>query len=169
MVQAVPYIAAQSMLDAAVPYGRHNYWKSSFLRGLPEDAAAKINEYAQRITSPYALCLVEHVHGVPTRIPSHATAFSVRSEHFHFVAIASWDAADDPARHIQWTRDFWGAMQPWSAGRVYANILSYDESERVAEAYGPNYARLSEVKAQYDPLNFFRVNQNIVPAIATAG
>jgi hypothetical protein len=55
-------------------------------------------------------------------------------------------------------------MQPWSAGRVYANILSYDEGDRVAEAYGPNYARLSKAKAQYDPLNFFRVNQNIVPS-----
>ncbi len=39
MVQAMPYTAAQQMLDAAVPYGRHNYWKSGFLRELHDDAA----------------------------------------------------------------------------------------------------------------------------------
>ena len=59
-------------------------------------------------------------------------------------------------------------MQPWSAGRVYANILGQDESDRVLEAYGPNYARLSQVKARFDPLNFFKVNQNITPAFVTA-
>jgi FAD/FMN-containing dehydrogenase len=34
MVQQMRYLAAQSMLDEGAPYGRHNYWKSSFLRGL---------------------------------------------------------------------------------------------------------------------------------------
>jgi FAD/FMN-containing dehydrogenase len=60
-------------------------------------------------------------------------------------------------------------MQPWSAGRVYANILGHDEADRVAEAYGPNYARLSQAKARFDPLNVFRVNQNITPSPAAAG
>lgn len=163
-VQAMPYVAAQSMLDAAVPYGRHNYWKSSFLRELHDDATGRLAEYSRQITSPYSLCLVEHVHGAPTRIPFDATAFGIRDEHFHFVAIASWDAVDDPAPHVQWAREFWTAMQPWSAGRVYANILNHDEADRVLEAYGPNYTRLTQVKAHFDPLNFFRVNQNIAPS-----
>ena len=36
--------------------------------------------------------------------------------------------------------------------------------ERVKATYGSNYDRLSRVKAQYDPDNTFRVNQNIQPA-----
>ena len=168
MVQQMPYIAAQSMLDAAVPYGRHNYWKSSFLRELDDDAIGVVETYARRITSPYSLCLIEHVHGAATRRAADATAFGVRDEHFHFVAIASWDPADDAGRHVQWARDFWTAMQPWAANRVYMNILGQDEGDRVAEAYGSNFARLAQVKGKYDPLNVFRVNQNIAPRAATS-
>jgi len=152
------------MLDAAVPYGRHNYWKSSFLRAFDDDAIATVHAHARRITSPYSLCLIEHVHGAATRRPVDATAFGVRDECFHFVAIASWDPVDDAVRHIQWARAFWTAMQAWSANRLYMNILGPDESDRIAEAYGPNYARLSQVKAKFDPLNVFRINQNIAPA-----
>ena len=92
------------------------------------------------------------------------TAFGVRDEHFHFIAIASWDPVDDADRHIQRARAFWNAMQAWSADRVYTNILSMDESDRVKEAYGPNYTRLAQVKATFDPQNVFRTNHNIPPA-----
>jgi hypothetical protein len=33
--------------------------------------------------------------------------------------------------------------------------------ERVQTSYRDNYHRLEEIKAKYDPDNFFRVNQNI--------
>ena len=31
-------------------------------------------------------------------------------------------------------------------------------------SYGTNYAQLASLKKKYDPDNFFRFNQNIVPA-----
>ena len=36
--------------------------------------------------------------------------------------------------------------------------------ERVRASYRDNYARLARIKAEYDPDNLFRVNQNIKPA-----
>ncbi|HZG23085.1 MAG TPA: BBE domain-containing protein [Chitinophagaceae bacterium] len=36
--------------------------------------------------------------------------------------------------------------------------------DRVRQAYGDNYQRLSVLKRKYDPSNFFRMNQNVKPA-----
>ena len=44
------------------------------------------------------------------------------------------------------------------------NYFGDDEREdAVAAAYGPNHGRLREIKAKYDPENFFRLNHNIRP------
>jgi hypothetical protein len=43
------------------------------------------------------------------------------------------------------------------AGGAFAGIKRIT----VKTAYGPNYHRLQQVKAPYDPENFFRMNQNI--------
>jgi FAD/FMN-containing dehydrogenase len=55
-------------------------------------------------------------------------------------------------------------MQPFVAPARYVNYLGDDETdEALAAAYGPNYRRLQKIKARYDPTNFFRISQNIVP------
>ena len=44
------------------------------------------------------------------------------------------------------------------------NYLDDDEAgDPAAVAYGPNYARLRDLKAKYDPENVFHVNVNIRP------
>ena len=45
------------------------------------------------------------------------------------------------------------------------NFMMDDEGEaRVRAAFGDNYERLAALKKKYDPVNLFRVNQNIRPA-----
>ena len=47
---------------------------------------------------------------------------------------------------------------------AYVNHLSADDRpEKVRASFGSNYARLRELKGEYDPTNLFRVNANIVP------
>ena len=66
---------------------------------------------------------------------------------------------------LAWAREFFKAAAPHASGGVYINFLNEDEADRIAAAYGPNYRRLKEVKAKYDPDNLFRSNQNIRPGI----
>jgi FAD/FMN-containing dehydrogenase len=77
--------------------------------------------------------------------------------------LSLWDDVKDDARNIAWTRDFYRAMQPWSAALVYVNTLADDDGARVRQAFGDNYDRLAKVKTKYDPANRFRRNQNIPP------
>jgi FAD/FMN-containing dehydrogenase len=164
-VQRMPYLAMQSMIDPACPYGvMRSYWKSHFLSALPDTAIETFVQHAERCTSPRTFSIIEHAHGAVARVAPDATAFPIREHQFNLVVLTLWEDASDDARQIAWTRAFYGAMQPWSAALVYVNALSDDDGGRVAEAYGLNFQRLADVKAKYDPGNMFRRNQNVPPA-----
>jgi FAD/FMN-containing dehydrogenase len=169
MVQRMPYVGMQSMLDAAFPYGGlRSYWKSNFLRALPDEAIDVFVHNAERCPSPRTIAVIEHSHGAAARVAPEATAFPARHHAFDLVILSLWEDAGVDAAQTAWTRAFYEAMQPWSASLVYVNALSEDDGERVVEAYGTHYRRLADVKAKYDPDNRFRRNQNIVPARSVA-
>ncbi len=70
---------------------------------------------------------------------------------------------EDDEKNLEWTRDFWKEVEPFTDG-VYVNHLDSDDSSRVASGYGENFSRLKEIKRKYDPDNFLRMNNNILPA-----
>jgi len=52
-------------------------------------------------------------------------------------------------------------------GEKYYNFLRGDEQPDVERAFGnTKFARLQQIKAQYDPNNLFHLNLNIAPANA---
>jgi FAD/FMN-containing dehydrogenase len=160
----MPYVSLQQMFDAATPFGVRSYWKSTYLRGLPDDAIDAFVHCAADCPSPRTIIKLEHAHGAATRIASDATAFPARDHAFDLVVLSLWNDATDDVENIAWTREFDRRMHAWSARMVYVNALADDDAARVREAYGDNYARLSQVKTKYDPANRFRRNHNIVPA-----
>jgi FAD/FMN-containing dehydrogenase len=168
LVQRMPYVAMQGMIDAAAGYGLRSYWKSHFLRALPDEAIDTFVRFAEARTSPRSFLLLEHAHGAVSRVASDATAFPIRGHQFDFVTISLWEDPAEDARHVAYTRAFYAAMHPWSASQVYVNTLDADDGARVAEAYGGNFERLARIKAKYDPANRFRHNQNIRPAAPKA-
>ena len=122
-----------------------------------------IDCFAKRPTTMGQL-LLEHLHGAVTRVGVTDTAFPHRSPGYNLIVLSEWMEAKDNNACIAWARDSYSAMQPFMGSGRYVNYLGDDESgDSVAAAYGPNYRRLQELKAKYDPQNFFHVNQNIRP------
>jgi hypothetical protein len=64
---------------------------------------------------------------------------------------------------IAWAKDYWLALHPYSMGGSYVNMIMDEGEDHVKAAYRDSYARLVQIKAKYDPHNFFHVNQNIKP------
>ena len=163
-VGPVPYTEFNEMMDANYPKGALNYWKSSFLTELNLDAIDAMIESFARCPGPMGQFVIEHVHGAATRVGACDTAFPHRREGYNFLVLAQWlDAARTDA-NINWARESYARMGQFVGGGRYVNYLDDDEaSDAVDAAYGANYPRLRALKTRYDPHNFFRLNQNILP------
>ena len=59
----------------------------------------------------------------------------------------------------EWTISYWETLHAYSAGGGYVNMMMEEGQDRVRAAYGSNYDRLAQVKAEYDPNNVFHVNR----------
>jgi FAD/FMN-containing dehydrogenase len=164
----MPYVRLQRMLDAGFPEGRRNYWKSSFMDGIDDDAVELFVERFAAVPSPHSALIVEQYGGAASRIPDEAAAFGHRRMPYNLLVLSMWTDPAADAANIAWARDLWGAARPFASEGVYVNYLGAEAdegTERVRAAYGPaKLARLAALKRRYDPANLFRGNQNIRPA-----
>jgi len=162
----MPYSVVNTLFDPGFPRGALNYWKSNFLAALTDQAIDGIIAQFESCPSPMSALLLEHFHGAATRVAPTATAFPHRSVGYNCLIISEWM---DPAAtdvNVKWARDTYTAMSPHFASGRYANYLNADEvgqADAVSAAFGPNAARLREVKRKYDPDNVFHLNQNVRP------
>jgi FAD/FMN-containing dehydrogenase len=160
----VPYSTMNSMLDDAYPRGALNYWKSSFLASLSDDAIRTMIDCFAQCPTPMGQLLLEHFHGAVTRVGVTDTAFPFRAAGYNLLVLSEWVDPNTNDACIAWARNSYDAMRPFMGSGRYVNYLGDDEgSEQVVASYGPNYRRLQQLKAKYDPDNFFRLNQNIQP------
>jgi FAD/FMN-containing dehydrogenase len=161
------YAQLNTLFDAAVPYGGvQRYWKSSFLKELGDDLIEVFIERSAKFLSPMSMVLFFHMHGAATRADPNGTAFGLRDDQWDYDVISQWNDPAEAPGHIQWTRNFWNAVEPFATGEVYVNHLDAEEgTTRIRAAYGRNYDRLVALKNRYDPTNLFRLNQNIKPSV----
>ena len=107
------------------------------------------------------------IDGAAARVAPDATAFAYRDGGWAGI-IAGVDPDPANAEPItRWTRDYWAALHPTSAGGAYVNFLMDEGPDRVRASYRGNHDRLAEIKNRYDPHNLFHLNQNIRPTDAT--
>ena len=150
-----PYVEHQTMFDAAQPPGRHNYWKTSYLRELSDAAIDAIVDSTRRMTSPLSLLALYQLGGA-ARLGEAAFCLNVA---------ATWIDPAEREAHIAWARESWAAIAPHATAGAYVNFLGDEGQERTQAAYRQDYERLVALKNTYDPRNFFRLNQNIQPTV----
>ena len=164
-IQPMPFPQMQTLLDAAFPEGNRNYWKSTFLRELNDDAVGVLVEHANRATSPVSAVVIEYYGGAASRVGVSETAFAQRQAQFSIAFLAQWTNPGESQLHIEWARSAADSMRPFSSGAYYLNYLGEEGEDTIKAAFGPNHDRLMTVKKKYDPNNFFCLNQNIKPQV----
>jgi FAD/FMN-containing dehydrogenase len=165
MVEPMPYVAVQQLLDPPNQKGFRNYWTADFYDDLPDKAVDVLVEQATQPVSPLTQVIVVPGGGAVARVPEAATAFGQRTAPWNIHYLSMWAEAADDERNIAYTRALASSMKPWSTGRAYLNFIGDEGGGRVEAAFGPDtFARLQQIKRTWDPDNLFRHNQNIPPA-----
>jgi FAD/FMN-containing dehydrogenase len=99
-------------------------------------------------------------------VPADATAFAHRDSRIMVNVAAMAERAEQLPEHEPWVVGLSTELSADGAG-AYAGFLGDEGEARVRAAYpAATWDRLAAVKAQYDPDNLFRLNQNIPPAAA---
>ena len=165
-VGPMSYLQVQTMLDAMMPPGLRNYWKTNFLKDLSDEAIDTLVTYFATVPSALTAAVIEQFGGAVGRIGEDETAFSPRDQRFNLAIASRWTDPAESEKHRQWTRELWDVMQPFATDAIYVNYLPEDEGDRVKALYGAaKYERLVRLKNTYDPTNFFQLNANIKPTV----
>jgi FAD/FMN-containing dehydrogenase len=154
----------QKAFDPLLLEGERNYWKSHDFLELSDGLLDAVLPFVSELPSSSCEVFFAQMGGATSRVPAEATAYRHRDAEFVMNVHGRWHDAEDDDKCIAWTRDLFQAAAPFATGGVYVNFMTEEETDRVRSAYGDGYSRLAQLKAKYDPTNFFRLNQNIKPA-----
>jgi FAD/FMN-containing dehydrogenase len=159
----MPYADFQCMIDD--PPGLRNYWTADYHDTFPDDAVDVFVKYGHDLPGPASQQLLLPWGGQIARVPEDATPLANRSTTWITHPFALWEGAGNDAAAIAWARGFRRDIAAHATGGVWLNFIGNEGQDRVRAAFGPEkYARLAALKAEWDPENVFRGNQNIEPA-----
>jgi FAD/FMN-containing dehydrogenase len=164
-IQTMAYPVLQSAFDALYPPDLQWYWKADFVNELSDQAIALHVEHGSRLPTMHSAMNLYPINGAAHRVGKKDTAFSYREATWAEVIVG---VDPDPAKKeciTTWAKEYWDALHPYSAGGAYVNFMMNEGENQVKDSYRDNYDRLATVKTKFDPTNFFRVNQNIQPAL----
>ena len=165
MVDVMPYVAVQGLIEGGNQKGKLNYWTGDFYDEFPDEAIDTLVAIATQPVSPLTQIIVVPGGGAVARVDDEAMALGSRKAAFNLHFLGMWEDPADTQRNIDYIRNLAGSLKPWSTGAAYLNFLGDEGMSRIEASFGPEkFARLQALKAQWDPDNLFRHNQNIPPA-----
>ena len=158
-VRVMSYLDAQGAAFLPAPVA--HFQTDLFLPELSAPAMAKITTATDHAPANNRLFIVP-LYGAIARVGVSDTAFPLRQPGYELDIVGTWSAPAEKASAVQWVKSLRDNLQPFAHG-LYVNQLGETSEDLVRAAYGPNYARLVEIKKKYDPKNVLRLNQNIKP------
>jgi hypothetical protein len=156
------------MFDRFYPTGMQWYWKGDFVNELSDKAIDLHFKYAKELPTWHSTMHLFPINCAAAKVGKKGTAWNFRDANWSEVIVGVDPDPENKELIIKWARDYWNDLHPYSAGGAYVNFMMEEGDERIRAAYGENYERLVAIKNKYDPNNFFRVNQNIRPMLATS-
>jgi FAD/FMN-containing dehydrogenase len=137
--------------------------RTMFIDHVTHADAEMILNCLQCSTGSMAVTQLRVLGGAMSRVPADATAFAHRNSRIMVNLAALYEKPDEKEIHEAWVAEFAAALRQSDSG-AYVNFLADVDEAQVRAAY-PNgtWERLAAIKARYDPDNFFRLNQNILP------
>ena len=163
LVGPMPHPVLQSMFDGLYPPGHQWYWRADFVNELSDEAIALHVKHGSEMPTMQSSMHIYPINGAAHRVGNDETPWAYRDANWAEVIVGVDPDPVNNDRIISWTKDYWDALHPYSAGGAYVNFMMDEGEERVQATYGDNYGRLAAIKNKYDPTNLFRVNQNIRP------
>jgi FAD/FMN-containing dehydrogenase len=160
----MPLPVLNSLFDPLLPPGLQWYWRGDFVNELSDEAIALHLEYGSALPTPLSTVHIYPIDGAVHRVGKDETAFSRREANWSAVFVGIDPDPANAERITEWTKEYWEALHPYSAGGAYINFMMDEGQERIKATYRDNFERLVAIKNKYDPTNLFRVNQNIRPA-----
>lgn len=163
LVEPMPIVATQTMLDPTAPPGNHNANRARWLEQLPDAAVDTLVEKAASMTSPLSQVLNAQMGGAILDAEPESAAFAHRDANRICWIVATWgDGLGE--EHIDWCVDLFESLEPYAkGGSTYVNALGDEGLGRLRASYGESWGRLVELKRAWDPDNLFAANQNIPP------
>jgi hypothetical protein len=165
LVGPMPHPTLQSMFDALYPPGLQWYWKADFVNELSDEAIALHVKHGSEIPTMFSAMHLYPINGAAHRVGETDTPWSFRDATWAQVIVGVDPNPANKQRIMTWAKEYWEALHPCSAGGAYVNFMMDEGEDRIRATYRGNYERLVAVKTNYDPLNLFRVNQNIKPSV----
>jgi FAD/FMN-containing dehydrogenase len=170
MVQPMPYVAVQSMIDAGNPWGIGEYFKVDYLDELPDEAIDTAIAQAATVASPFTTIIMAPLGGATARTDTEAMALNAPKTKWFYFYLGMWMDPSLAEGERAGALAFMDALRPWSAGKAPLNFVTSDEGEaRLRASFGDEkFERLQALKDKYDPDNVFSLNPNIPPSGASA-
>src|SRR5215467_9022652 len=118
----MPFPALQSLFAPLLPKGMQWYWKSDFVKELPDRAIELHVEHIGKVPTELSIAHIYPIDGVVHKVGRHETAWNCRDATWSMV-ICGIDPNPANVQAIKtWAKEYWDAIHPHNLKGAYLNF-----------------------------------------------